>query len=131
MAATIASSADSLAQLLAVLFIFVLVLALTLVVTRWIARYQKGQRAGGNIEIVETFSAGNGKYIQIVRLAETYVAIAVCKDTVTLLAELPKEQLTFPSGDGGIQLNFKELFQKAKASEKMHLKEEQDKSEEE
>lgn len=109
------SKVDSAVQLISVLVIFILVLALTLYTTRWIARYQKGQRAGNNIEVVETCPVGNGKYIQIVRLAKTYVAVAVCKDTVTLLAELPKEQIEFPSGDGRTSLNFKELLHKAKA----------------
>ncbi|MCH5271209.1 MAG: flagellar biosynthetic protein FliO [Lachnospiraceae bacterium] len=122
------NTVNSTAQLIAVLVIFVLVLALTLLTTKWIARYQKGQWAGGNIEILETCPMGNGKYIQIVRLGDTYIAMAVCKDTVTLLAELPKEQIEMPSEDGKKGLNFKELFQKAKAAYpgdgKTHPKEE-------
>lgn len=108
------NTVNSTAQLIAVLVIFVLVLALTLFVTKWIARYQKGQWAGGNIEILETCPMGNGKYIQLARLGKTYVAMAVCKDTVTLLAELSEEQIEMPSENGKKSLNFKELFQKAK-----------------
>ncbi|MCH5274803.1 MAG: flagellar biosynthetic protein FliO [Lachnospiraceae bacterium] len=122
------NTVNSTAQLIAVLVIFVLVLALTLLTTKWIARYQKGQWTGGNIEILETCPMGNGKYIQIARLGDTYVAMAVCKDTVTLLAELPKEQIQMPSEDGKKSLNFKDLFQKAKAAYpedgKTHPKEE-------
>lgn len=105
---------DSVSQFITVLFLFVLVLAATLYTTRWIARYQKGQKSGNNIDVVETCSVGNGKYIQIIRLADTYVAVAVCKDTVTLLAEIPREQIEFPDGSGGTGLKFKELFHKAK-----------------
>ena len=104
---------DSVAQLVSVLIIFVLILALALFVTRWMANYQKGTKVCSNIEVLETCAIGNGKYVQIVRLAETYVAIAVCKDTVTLLAEVPKEQILFHEGTKGT-LNFKELLQKAK-----------------
>lgn len=113
---TVTGTADSMAQLISVLFIFVLVLALTLWTTRWIARYQKGQHAGNNIDVVETCPVGNGKYIQIIRLADTYVAIAVCKDTVTLLAELPKEQIEFPDEGGKTVLRFGDLLHKAKTS---------------
>lgn len=109
------SAADSFAQLITVLLIFVLVLGLTWYTTRWIARYQKGQKKGSNIDVVETCPIGNGKYIQIIRLAETYVAVAVCKDTVTLLAQIPKDQLTFSDGDGKAALPFKELFRRAKS----------------
>ena len=116
--------AESIGQLITVLLIFILVLALTLVTTKWIARYQKGQRGGNNIDIVETCPMGNGKYIQIVKLADAYVAIAVCKDSVTLLAELNKEQIIFPTGDGGTTLNFKELLQKARSLKDKSSKEE-------
>ena len=109
------SSTDNFSQFITVLFIFILVLALTLFTTRWIARYQKGQRGGSNIDIVETCPIGNGKYIQIVRVAESYVAIAVCKDTVTVLASLPKEEIAFPA-EHGSGLSFKELFKKAKTA---------------
>lgn len=107
------STADSVAQLISVLIIFVLVLVLTLFVTRWMANYQKGSKVCSNIEVLETCAIGNGKCIQIVRLAESYVAIAVCKDTVTLLGEVPKEQISFPEGGKGT-LSFKELLYKAK-----------------
>lgn len=108
------SKADSFAEFITVLVIFVLVLALTLYTTRWIAKYQKGQRAGNNIEVIETCPVGNGKYIQIVRLADTYVAIAVCKDSVTVLSELHKEQIVFPEEGNSTPMRFKELFNKAR-----------------
>lgn len=109
------STADSISQLITVLLLFVLVLGLTFYTTRWIARYQKGQNKGNQINVLETCPVGNGKYIQIVKLAETYVAIAVCKDTVTLLAEIPKEQITFSDDEGKTGLPFKELLGKAKS----------------
>lgn len=109
-----ADRVDSFAQLITVLVIFILVLAATLFTTKWIAGYQKGQNKGKNVEVVETYPIGNGKYIQIVRLAQTYAAIAVCKDTVTMLAEIPKEEITFPDKDGGMSLHFRDLLKKAK-----------------
>lgn len=110
------NTTDSIAQLISVLVIFVLVLVLTLVVTRWLANYQKGTRVCGNIEVLETCATGNGKYIQIVRLGKTYVAMAVCKDNVTLLAEVPKDQLVFPEGTTG-GMSFKDLLLKAKTAQ--------------
>lgn len=122
------NAADSIAQLITVLLLFVLILGLTWYTTRWIAGYQKGQKKGSNINVLETCSVGNGKYIQIVKLAETYVAIAVCKDTVTLLAEIPKEQLIFSDGEGKTGLPFKELFGKAKSVYHDRKEEPQDES---
>ena len=84
---------DSYAQFITVLLIFVAVLAVTALVTKWIAGYQKQQGAAGNIEVLETVRIANNKYIQLVRIGESYFAIAVCKDTVTNLGEIPAGQL--------------------------------------
>ena len=80
-------------ELIASLLIFVVVLAAALVSTKWLANYQKGIRANGNIEIVESSQLTTNKYLQIVRIGEKYIAIAVCKDTVTMLCEISKEEL--------------------------------------
>lgn len=84
---------DGYAQFIAVLIVFVFVLGLTYFTTKWIAKYQKVQSTTNNIDVIETTRISNSKYIQIVRIGDTYMAIAVCKDTVTALCEVPKEQL--------------------------------------
>lgn len=105
---------NSYAQFITVLVVFVLVLGLTALTTRWIANYQKQQNENCNIEILETTRIANNKYIQLVRIGESYRAIAVCKDSVTLLGEVPKEQLKeSKSRDGKQSLSFKELLEKA------------------
>lgn len=91
------SSSGSYAQFVAVLVVFVLVLGITALTTKWIAGYQKQQTAGSNIEVVETSRIANNKFVQIVRVGEKYIAIAVCKETVTLLGEVPSEQLKMRS----------------------------------
>ncbi len=75
------------------------------------ANYQKQQNANCNIEIIETTRIANNKYIQLVRAGDTYKVIAVCKDTVTMLGEVPKEQLKFLHDDRN-KKSFKELFEK-------------------
>ena len=70
---------DSYAQFITVLLIFVAVLAVTALVTKWIAGYQKQQGAAGNIEVLETGRIANNKYIQLVRIGESYFAIGSAK----------------------------------------------------
>lgn len=100
------------AQFVAVLVIFVLVLGITALITKWISGYQKQQNANSNIEVIETNRLTNNKYLQIIRVGETYMAIAVCKDTVTMLGEIPAEQLRI-SETGNSGMGFKELFDRA------------------
>ncbi len=109
--ALLTGTPGSYAQFITVLLIFVVVLGITAVVTRWLASYQKQQSVNENIEIIETTRIANNKYIQIIRAGEKYMVIAVCKDTVTMLGEIPEDSLkaTRPVQNFG----FKELLDKA------------------
>lgn len=108
---TVLLSAGSYGQFVTVLVIFVLVLGVTAWVTKWMAQYQKTQNGDANIEVVETVRITANKYLQLVRAGEKYMVIAVCKDTVTMLGEVPAEQLHLKerSADG---LSFKDLLEK-------------------
>lgn len=110
---TISSSVNAVVQFVTVLIIFLFVLAITYFTTRWIANYQKGRIDSSNIEVLETFKIAVNKYVQIVKLGDKYLAIAVCKDTVTVLTELTKEQLIISEADT-VPPSFQELLEKAK-----------------
>ncbi|MBE5874854.1 MAG: hypothetical protein E7287_10705 [Lachnospiraceae bacterium] len=101
---------SSYAQFITVLVVFVIVLGITAWTTKWIANYQKKQAVNCNIQLLEAARLGNNKYIQIVRVGDTYMVLAVCKDTVTMLGEISPEQLkeTGDSKDTG----FKQLLEK-------------------
>ncbi len=104
------SKVDGWAQLITVLLIFVAVLALTAYTTKYIAKVQRQTGMSGNLEVLETIRISGTKYIQLVRIGETYVAMAVCKDTVTKLCEITKEQLKETAPIDGNGFSFKEML---------------------
>ncbi len=109
------SRLSSFAQLITLLIVFIFVLVLTFYATRWMAKIQKSQFKNSNIEVIETFRLSNTKYIQIVKLGEKYVAIAVGKDTVTFLTELDESQLDLTKAvEGTNTLEFQEILKKVK-----------------
>ncbi len=108
---TILLTASSYAQLITLLIVFVVILGVTAWVTKWLANYQKVQNIDANIEIVETVRITANKFIQLVRVGQKYMVIAVCKDTVTMLGEVPEEQLKFKTASSE-KIHFKELFEK-------------------
>lgn len=110
------SNLESFLELLSVLLIFIVVLAATIFTTKWIAGYQKQQGANGNIELLDAVRLNGNKYIQLVRIGEVYVALAVCKDTVTTIAEIPVEQIKF-SGEQGKTVRFADLLNKLKKAQ--------------
>ncbi len=84
---------NGIAQLFTVAVLFVIVLVMTYFTTRFIGNYQKGHLSGNNIQILDTVRLSQNKLIQIVRTGDKYFAIAVCKDTVTLLGELDGDSI--------------------------------------
>jgi len=107
----LAVSTGSYAQFITVLLIFVFVLGITALTTRWIANYQKQQSVNENVQVIESTRIANNKYIQIIRVGGKYMVIAVCKDTVTMLGEIPEEQL---KEEKPVQnFSFKEFLDKA------------------
>lgn len=87
------SRIDSVVQFMTVLIIFVLVLVLTYGVTRWVGKYQQGHMYNKNIQVVETFKVTNNKYIQIIKVTQSYLVIAICKDSITVLTKLDEEEI--------------------------------------
>lgn len=107
---------DSIVQLFTVILIFIFVLALTYFTTKFTAKLQMGRFQNANVEVIETYKIAPTKYIQIVRIGEKYFSYVVCKETVTLLGELAKEDITgfeqeVPDASG---LSFKDIFEKFK-----------------
>ena len=105
---------SSYAQFITVLVVFVIVLGITAWTTKWIANYQKKQAVNCNIQLLEAARLGNNKYIQIVRVGTRYLAIAVCKDTVTMLAELREDELDLEAVQNAELPGFADLLEKAK-----------------
>ena len=107
---------DSFVQFVTVLLLFLMVLIITYGVTRWISGIQKTQMIGRNMEVIDTMRISSSKYLQIVRAGDKYLVMAVCKDTVTMLAEVSKESLIIEATETGsvYQLGFHEILEKIK-----------------
>ena len=108
------SGVDSVIQFITVLLIFVFVLGITYFTTRYVAGIQKDRYKTGNMEIIETLRISNNKYLQIVRAADKYYCIAVCKDTITMLGEIQKENMVFYENGVNANLNFQDIFERIK-----------------
>jgi flagellar protein FliO/FliZ len=110
---------DSIVQLITVLLIFIFVLVLAYFTTRITAGVTKGRLSSSNVEVLETFKIAQNKYIQVVRVGERYYSYIVCKDTVTLLGEMNKDdipEIEKTKRESAINLNFKEIFDSHKSN---------------
>ena len=85
--------AESFTQFLTVILVFLLVLALTYFTTRFVGTYQKARSVNRNFDVIETYRITNGKYLQIVKIGEKYVAIGIGKDNITRICELSPDEI--------------------------------------
>ncbi|MBE5925850.1 MAG: hypothetical protein E7270_02655 [Lachnospiraceae bacterium] len=88
-----ASQIENIMKFFAVLVAFVFVLVITYMTTKWIGGYQKNHFSGRNIEYIEGLRLDANKYIQIFKVGGEYVAFVSCKDSVTFLTKINKEDL--------------------------------------
>ncbi len=110
----IPSSGDSLLQLLGLLVLFVIILAACYFVTRWVANISSGTMTASNIKIIETFKISPNKYVQIIKVAGEYVAVAVSKDNVTFLCKLDEENINMMPIKPVEMKSFKEVLAKVR-----------------
>lgn len=109
---TVSERLDSYVQFLTVLVLFVLVLAITYFATKWMAGYQKSKGSNANMEVIESISLTGNKYLQIIRVGQKYLAVAICKDTVTMLTEIPEQDLILFDGSVPKAMGFKDILDK-------------------
>lgn len=116
----LSSSFNSFIQLMGVLVIFVFVLVITYFTTKWIGGYQKVQMSGRNFQVVDSVRIAGGKCVQVLKLGDVYLVVAVGKDEVTMLAKLTEDEIglteeqnlsTMHSGKTGMQAGTQETFQ--------------------
>lgn len=119
---TVSDGINSFVQFLTVLILFLFVLVITYFTTRYIAGIEKNKYTAGNMELIETLRISNNKYLQILKIGSRYLCIAVCKDTVTMLAELNEEEIKEISYNSP-QVNFQNILEKMKVKNSFSKKE--------
>jgi len=112
------STLQSLGEILGLLLVFLLVMLLTWLTTRWISKHTAIASRSGNIKVLETYKLAPDRYLQIVKVVERYLVLAVTKDRVSVLVELQKEEVPLESrgessmGDSSQGASFQEILKK-------------------
>ncbi len=104
------STLASLFKLILLLIVFIGLLFAASWFTRWYAGSSVAKQNNHNIQVVENYSFGPGKTICIVKIGTKYVAVAVAKDTVTVLTELTEEELDIQPQGFPKQSSFGDMF---------------------
>lgn len=109
------SMLENVFQLIGLLVVFILILAAAYFVTRWVGGQTLQSQRNQNISVIETFRLAPNRFIQIVRLGNKYIAIALSREHVEFLAEIDEEALSLPETrerQVSSNVDFKEVFSK-------------------
>lgn len=110
----VTSGVNSVIQFITLLVVFVIVLFLTYATTRFIGNYQKASTEHSNFKVIDTYRISNTKYIQIIQVGKKYLVISVCKDSISILAEVSEEDITIPEYSSP-QESFSKILEKFKS----------------
>lgn len=109
------SGLESIAQFLTVLALFIVVLVITYLTTRYVAGAQRIHLKGKNIEVIEAQKIAPNIMVQVLRVGDRYVAVAVGRDSVTLLGDLNKDDITLPEDAELAPAGFKSILDLARS----------------
>lgn len=96
------------------IFLFLFVLFLAYMAARIAGSFQSNViNKRSNVKVIEVFRLSNNKVIEIIKIGEHYLALAVCKDNVTLLTELHESEVR--EQETTLEpINFKHILDKMK-----------------
>ena len=109
-----ASGVESVLKLIGLLILCAVVIAASYFTTRFVGRKQSGLTPDSNFKPLDVYRISQNKYLQIVQIGTRYFVLAVCKDTVTCIAELKEDEITLYKGRSG-GMSFKEILSKISA----------------
>lgn len=108
------SGVRNIVQLICVILLFFFVLFLAHMAARIAGSYQSNvMNKKSNIRVIEVYRISNNKMIEIVKIGERYLALAVGKDEVSLLTELDADEIVMH--ETSLEpINFKRILDKMK-----------------
>ena len=114
------SNLESIGQLICLIILFLFVLLLAYLAARISGSFQSNaMNKRSNIRIIEVFRVSNNKVIEIVKVGEQYLVLAVCKDNITLLTRLDEAEVKEPETTLE-PINFKNILEKMRSEKRNH-----------
>ena len=108
------SSTGSLWQLLGLVFLLIIILVAAYYTSKFIANFKMGQLKKSNFQVIDSYRISANKLLQIIKVGNKFLVIAVGKDTITLLTELEESEVMIREFHQGDRQNFKQILEKFK-----------------
>jgi len=108
------STTNNVLQLLGLVVLLIIILIAAYYTSRFVGRYKLGQLKNSNIQVIEIHRISNSKMLQIIKIANKYVAIGVSKDNITFITEIDEGEVLTHEFNEGEKESFRQIFDKIK-----------------
>ena len=108
------STAHNFFELIGLVFLLIIIMIAAYYTSKFIGGVKLGQMKKSNFTIIDTYRISQNKVIQIVKIANKYVVIAIGKDTITSITELDEAEVYIKEFDEKAKekISFKQTLDK-------------------
>ncbi|MDF2944498.1 MAG: hypothetical protein K0S01_3356 [Herbinix sp.] len=106
------SSFDSISQLVGLVFLLIIILVAAYFTSKFVGGIKLGQLRNSNFKVIDSYRISPNKMIQIVKIGNKFVVIAIGKDTINYVTELDEAEVLIKEIQNGDKQNFKQILDK-------------------
>lgn len=87
------STWDNILQLIGLFILLIIILIGAYYTSKFVGKAKLGQVKNSNFQIIDVYRISTNKMLQIVKIANRYVVLGVCKDQITYIMELDENEV--------------------------------------
>lgn len=106
------SHSNNFLEMIGLVFIMVLILIAAYYTSKYVGKFSMGQFKNSNFKVIDTYRISPNKFLQIVKVANKYIVIAVSKDTVHYITELDENEIFIRETGIKENISFKQILDK-------------------
>lgn len=105
------ASSNSIWEFIGLVLLLAVILIATYYTTKLIGRAKLGQLKNSNFELIDSYRISPNKMLQIVKIADKFIVIAVSKDSIDFIMELDESQVKVKEMQSGEKQSFKKILE--------------------
>lgn len=108
------STSESVWHLIGLVLLLVVILIAAYYTTKFVGNYKFGQLRTSNFKLIDSYHIAPNKMLQIVKVANKYIVLAVSKDSIEYITELEESEVMLRDTGSVEKLSFKKILEKIK-----------------
>lgn len=104
------STVENTIELIGLLFVFIIILVAAYFASKFIGQSKLGQVRNKNFQVIETYKVTPNKFLQLVKIGNKYVVIAIGKDEIHEITELSEEEVILSVDSEHPSVKFSDLI---------------------